>query len=279
MPKETYKIFISADMEGVAGVVTGEQLHPSGFEYEGFREIMTREVNAAVEGAMQAGATEIVVCDAHANAENLRIDLLNKNVQLVRSWPRPQLMMAGLDASFHGAMLLGYHTSTTSMSGVRAHTFSSAHFTDLRLNGQSVPEAVVSALIAGHYEVPVILMSGDDQAIEEAAALLGKLEPAVTKRALGFHAAQSLTPEAACDLIRKASFKAVKRIKEYTPYQLAPPIALDLSFKSYRPAEVLDYLPSVVRTHAHGIRFTGKDILEVVNFLTFVLFYRIDLAP
>lgn len=279
MPRETYKIFISADMEGVAGVVTGDQLQPSGFEYQRFRELMTLEVNAAVEGAMQAGATEIVVCDAHANAENLLLEKLNKNVQLVRSWPRKQLMMAGIDESFQGAMLLGYHTGTHHPAGVRAHTFSSAYFADVKLNGTSVPEAAFSALIAGHYGVPVILFSGDDQAVAEASGLLGRVEGVVTKKALGFHSAQTLMPEVACDLIRKASFKAVKRIRDYGIYQIPTPIELEITFKNYRPAEVLDLLPQATRTGSHSIHFRGQHVLEVVDFLTFLMFYRLDLSP
>ncbi len=277
--KETYKIFISVDMEGVAGIVSQEQLLPSGFEYERFRKFLTLEVNAAVEGAMQAGATEIVVCDAHANAQNLLIEKLNKSVQIVRSWPRKLKMMAGLDESFHGAILLGYHTATTNPEGVRAHTFSSAHFTDVRLNGRSVPECVFSALIAGHFGVPIILITGDDKTIAEAQTLLGKVEGAVTKWAYGFHSAKSLTPEAACNVIRKASFKALKRIKEYTSYQIETPLRLEISFKNYRPPEVLSYLPVVERIDSHSIRYVGANIIEIIDFLTFLMHYRLDLSP
>lgn len=277
--KETYKIFISADMEGVAGVVSREQLLPGGFEYERFRLFMTEEVNAAVEGAMQAGATEIVVCDAHANAQNLLVDKLNKNVQIVRSWPRKHKMMGGIDDSFHGVMLIGYHTATSNPKGVRAHTFSSANFTDVRLNGRSVPECVFSALTAGHYGVPVIFMSGDDEAIKEAQSFIGPLEGAVTKWALGFHSAKSLTPEASCNVIRKASFKAVKRIKEYKPFIMEMPLTLEISFKNYLITEVLDYLPIVERTDSHTIKYIGANINEISDFLTFILHYRPDLSP
>lgn len=277
--KETYKIFISVDMEGVAGVVSAEQLQPSGFEYQRFRHFLTEEVNAAVEGAMQAGATEIVVCDAHANAQNLLVEKLNQNVQIVRSWPRKLKMMGGIDDSFHGAMLIGYHTATSNPKGVRAHTFSSATFTDVRLNGQSVPECVFSALTAGHFGVPVILMSGDDEAIKEAKSFLGHFEGAVTKWAYGFHSAKSLTPEAARNVIRKASFKAVKRIKSYKPFLMETPLTLEISFKNYLITEVLDYLPIVERLDSHTIRYVGTNIVEITDFLTFILHYRADLSP
>src|SRR6185503_14730434 len=114
------KIYISADMEGVVGVVTGDQLGPQGFEYQRFREFMTQEVNAAIEAAFEAGATEIVVSDSHGNGENLLLEKLPKNILLVRSWPRPLMMMQGIDETFAGAIFIGYHTGTTNPQGVRA---------------------------------------------------------------------------------------------------------------------------------------------------------------
>jgi len=147
------KVYISADMEGIAGVVSGEQLGPSGFEYERFRGFMTNEVLAAIEGARAAGATEILVSDSHGNGQNLLIERFPKDVQIVRSWPRPLAMMEGIDASFDAVLFVGYHASTVNPQGVRAHTMSSANLADVRLNGVSVPEAGLNAAIAGHYKV------------------------------------------------------------------------------------------------------------------------------
>ncbi|HWP41714.1 MAG TPA: M55 family metallopeptidase, partial [Blastocatellia bacterium] len=139
------KIYISADMEGVVGAVTGDQLGPAGFEYSRFREFMTSEVNAAIEAAFRAGATEIVVSDSHGNGQNLLIEKLPKTVTVVRSWPRPLMMMQGIDETFDGAIFLGYHTSTSNMEGVRAHTISSARLAEVRLNGKPVSEAAINA--------------------------------------------------------------------------------------------------------------------------------------
>jgi D-amino peptidase len=136
------KIYISADMEGVVGVVTGEQLGPQGFEYQRFRELMTQEVNAAIQGALAAGATEIVVSDSHGNGQNLLIEKLPRDILLVRSWPRPLGMMQGIDSTFAGAVFIGYHSGTTNPEGVRAHTLSSARLTDVKLNGVSVSETL-----------------------------------------------------------------------------------------------------------------------------------------
>lgn len=277
------KIFISADMEGVAGVVTGEQLGPAGFEYQRFREFMTQEVAAACEAAFAAGATEIVVADAHGNGQNLLIEKLPKQVTVVRAWPRPLMMMQGIDETFAGAIFLGYHTGTTNTAGVRAHTVSSARLTDIQLNGRSVPEAGINAAIAGHFDVPVIMVSGDDAAVAETRALLGDVEGAVVKWAYGFHSARTLTPEVAQELIRAKVAAAVARLRDagagYKPYKLQTPVCLDIRFKNYRPAEVLGYLPIVERTDAHAVRFRGRDMIEVSKFIEFVLYYEPGLEP
>lgn len=273
------KIFISADMEGVVGAVTGEQLSPGGFEYERFREFMTEEVNAAIDAARAAGATEFVIADAHGNGQNLLIERLPDDVTVIRSWPRALSMMAGIDDSFDGVIFVGYHTSTANMRGVRAHTMSSASITSVRLNGIEMTEGSMNAAIAGHYGVPVILVSGDDAAVAENQVLIGDVEGAVVKWAKGFHAAESLTPEAAYEVIRTRTASAISRIDQFQPYVLDTPIELELSLKNYRPIEVLGYLPNVERINSHTIRFTGDDMLEISNFLTFVTNYRIDLQP
>ena len=273
------KIYISADMEGVVGAVTGDQLGPQGFEYERFREFMTEEVRTATQAAFEAGATEIIISDSHGNGENLLIEKLPKNVTIVRSWPRPLMMMQGIDETFDGAIFLGYHTSTNNSTGVRAHTISSARLADVRLNGVSMPEAGINAAIAGHFNVPVIMISGDDAVVKEVTDLLGPIEGAVVKWSYGFHSARTLTPEAAYDLIREKVKRAIGRIKEFKPYKLKEPVQLDVRFKSYRPSELLSYLSIVERTDSHSIRFRGKDILEVSKFLEFITSYEPSLEP
>ncbi len=273
------KIYISADMEGVVGVVTSDQLGPDGFEYQRAREFMTAEVNAAIEAAFAAGATEILVSDSHGNGQNLLIDKLPKNVQVVRSWPRPLMMMQGVDETFDGAIFLGYHTSTTNPEGVRAHTISSANLADVRLNGISMPEAGINAAIAGHFNVPVIMISGDDAIVKEATALFGNIEGATVKWAYSFHSAKTMTPDAAYDLIREKVKKAVGRIRDFKPYKLKTPVQLEVRFKNYRPSEILSYLPIVQRADAHSIKFVGKDMIEVSKFLEFIATYNPALAP
>jgi D-amino peptidase len=262
------RVYISADMEGVVATVTGDQLGPSGFEYQRFREIMTAEVNAAIEAAREAGA-----------GENLLVERLPQDIQLVRSWPRPLMMMQGIERGFDAAILLGYHASTANTSGVRAHTMSSANLTAVRINGVDMPEAGISAAIAGDFGVPVVLLTGDDAIAEEATALLGDIEVAVTKWSYGFHSARTLMPEAAYALIRERVRSALDRLEDFRPYRLQGPLTLEISFKNYMPAEVLAYLPDVDRVDSHTIRFVGQDMTEISRFMEFVTTYRVDLTP
>ena len=277
--QEGLKIYISADMEGVVGTVTSEQLGPSGFEYERARRWMTEEVNAAIRGARASGATEIVVSDAHGNGQNLLLDELPQDITVIRSWPRPLAMMAGIDDTFDGAIFIGYHTSTDNSAGVRAHTMSSARLTSVKLNGVPVPETGLNAAIAGYFGVPIIMLSGDDAIAEEATDLLGDLETAVVKKAYGFHSAETLMPAAAYRLIEETAARAVARIEDFEPWDLGGPIELEVSFKNYRPVEVLGYLEIAERIDSHTIRYTGPDMIAVENFLTFLLNYDSNAAP
>jgi D-amino peptidase len=273
------KVHISVDMEGIAGVVTGEQLGPQGFEYARFREFMTAEALAAVETAFEAGATEIVVADSHGNGQNLLIEKFPKNVTVVRAWPRPLLMMQGIDETFDAAIFIGYHASIHGTEGVRAHTVASARFAAVRINGVPMSEASLNAATAAHFGVPVIMVSGDDATVKEAQAQLGNIEGAVVKWNYGYHSARTLRPQDAQELIRQKVKAAFARRGEFKPYRVKAPVELEIRFKNYRPAEVLAFLPNVERLDSHTIRFRGKDILEVVRFIEFVVTYEPGLEP
>jgi D-amino peptidase len=273
------KVYISVDMEGIAGVVTGDQLGPTGFEYERARQFMTAEALAAIAGAREAGATDIVVSDSHGNGESLLIDQFPDDVRIVRSWPRPLMMMEGIDSTFAAAIFIGYHASTTSSSGVRAHTISSANYASVSLNGVAMPEAGINAAIAGRFGVPVVFISGDDVAVDETRRLLGDVEGAVVKRAISFHSASTMTPKAAQQLIRTHVKTALDRRSAFKPYVVRPPVTLDVIFKNYRPAEMLSYLSIVQRTTSHGIRMIGRDMVEVSRFLEFIGTYEPGMAP
>jgi D-amino peptidase len=273
------KVFISVDMEGIGGVVTSEQLGPTGFEYARFREFMTAEALAAIAGAREAGATEFVVADAHGNMQNLLIERFPAGVTIVRGSPRPLMMMEGIDSTFSAAMFIGYHAATTNPQGVRAHTISSATFGAVLLNGKPMSESGINATIAGHFGVPVIMVSGDEQAVGEVQALTGNVEGAIVKRSISFHAAAVMTPEASQALIRAKAKAAVLRLRDFKPMPAAGPFRLDLSYKSYTPAEMMSYLPGTERVDAHTIRFRASSIVDISRFLEFAISYRADLTP
>lgn len=273
------KILITVDMEGITGVVSPDQLGPTGFEYQRFREFMTAEALAAIEGAKAAGATEFVVADSHGNMQNLLIDRFPPEVTIVRGSPRPLSMMEGIDSTVSGVMFIGYHSATTNPAGVRAHTISSATFAAVEVNGVAQSESSLNAAVAGVFGVPVILVSGDDQAVGEVQRLLGDVEGAVVKRALGFHSAATMTPQAGQALIRDKARAAVQRLRSFKPYQTRGPFAVDLTFKNYTPAEAMTLLPGVERRTAHAIRYQARTMLEVVRFIQFTTTYRSDLTP
>jgi len=273
------KVYISADMEGIVGVVTGEQLGPGGFEYAKAREYMTQEVLAAIRGARAAGATEILISDSHGNGQNLLLDELPADVTVVRSWPRPLMMMEGIDSSFDATVLIGYHAGTTNPDGVRAHTLSSARLADIRLNGQSVPEGGISAAIAGHFGVPVVMVSGDDAAVAQVRHVVGDIEGAVVKWHNSFHSARTLMPQAAYRLIEEKVERALRRLDDFEPVVLETPVTLEVRFKNYRPSQLLAYLPIVDRIDAHAIRYVADDMVAVSMFLEFMLSYEAGLEP
>lgn len=273
------KIYISADMEGVTGAVTGDQLGPTGFEYGRFRQFMTDEVLAAIEAARAAGAGEIVVSDSHGNGENLLIDQFPPDIRIVRSWPRPLMMMQGIDETFDAAIFIGYHSSTTNPAGVRAHTMSSANLAAVRLNGIDMPEGGINAAIAGHFGVPVLMVSGDDAAVAEVSGLLGGIGEAVVKWNYGFHSAMTLTPDAGVEVIREAVGEAMRGLDTAEPYVLETPIQVEVTFKNYMPAEMMAYLRDVERADAHTVRYVAEDMLDASRFLAFLGRYQPGLTP
>ncbi len=266
------KVYISADMEGVAGVVNREQLQPQGFEFSQFRKFMTEEVNAAIEGARAEGATEIVVSDSHGTGLNLLIDALPQDIQLVRSWPRPLGMMEGIDDSFCAAIFLGYHASVGNIGGIVAHTVSSTAFSSVKINGIETSEGGMNALIAGHFGVPVVMISGDDAAVREVSDMLGPIEGAVVKWHCSHTSGRTLMPEAAQALIRDKVRAGLKRRHELQPFRIEGPLKLDLSYKNDKAAELIAYLPNVERIDNHTVRIVGS-IIELNMFIEMALGY------
>ena len=268
------RVFISVDMEGITGVVNAAQLGPGEFEYERFRKMMTAEVNAAIDGALAAGATKITVADSHGNGLSVLPEELNSKARLIRSWPRPLEMMEGIDGGFDAALFIGYHASINTSGAVRAHTISSRRFYDLRLNGQHASEALLNAAIAGHFGVPVVLLSGDDKIVDEVHRTIAPNIVGVTvKRGIGYHSADNLSPEVARAMIRDGVKEGLSRLSSFRPFTISKPVRLEIAFKNMINAEILSLLPNVERVDGATIAFTGKDIVEATKFIAFVTQY------
>ena len=269
---EDLKVYISADMEGVAGVVDQNQLGPKGFEYSQFRKFMTAEVNAAIDAARAAGATEVVVSDSHGNGLNLLLDALPQDIVLVRAWPRPLGMMEGIDETFGAAIFIGYHASAGNTGGIAAHTMSGSDFSSIKINGIEITEGGINALIAGHFGVPVVMISGDDAAVREVSDMVGPIEGAVVKWHYSHTSGRTLMPEAAQALIREKVQAGLKRRHDLKPFRIEGPLTLDLAYKNAKAAELIAYLPNVELIDNHTVRFVGS-IIELSMFIEMVLGY------
>ena len=267
------KVLISVDMEGVGGVSTWVvQADSKGREYEKFRRLMTLEVNAAIAGAAEAGATEIIVGDSHGDAQNIDIELLDKRARLIRAWPRPLAMMQGVDSGCDAVAFVGYHAREGAAEGVLAHTFTGTMV--VKLNGVEVPEAGFNAAIAGDFGVPVVFVSGDQTIAQEARELLGPIETAVVKHAIGFNAAEMMSPEDSQRLIREGVKRGVERRAQIKPYKIAHPVKVEIRFNDVVIAELASYLPGVERTSGNTIVFTGRDMTEVTKLAQVVMSLR-----
>src|SRR5512139_2018503 len=186
------KILIAADMEGITGVTTWDQVDPKHPEYLRFRKLMTGDVTAAIRGAMDAGATDVVVADGHSRGSNILIEELDPRARLNTGSPSPFSMMQGIDESVDGVMFVGYHARNGSPNAILDHTWSSRTVANVWLNDILTGEYGLNAALAGHFGAPVIMASGDQTACAQVAELLGDVETAVVKQATGRFAAECL---------------------------------------------------------------------------------------
>lgn len=200
-------VFVSVDMEGVAGVATFDQIIRGGTGYPRAQELMTAEANAAVRGAFAAGATDVLVNDSHGTMDNLLHDRLDARARVLFGAPRPSCMVQGISTQHAVAVFVGYHAGAGA-PGVLAHTFSS-NFTEVRINGKAVTEAEVNGLYAASLGVPVGVLTGDDEICAVAKAAFPGVETVEVKKAHGFSAADSLSPDAAAAAIEGAVARAV----------------------------------------------------------------------
>lgn len=270
-------IFISADIEGVDGVFGWHQADAQGKDYGIAREWMTEEVNAAVAGAVQAGATSILVKDAHDGANNIVLDKLHSAAELVSGWGPTGSMVEGIDESFDALMLIGYHARACTVGGTLAHTWSS-NVLDLRINGQSVGEAAWMAAIAGHFGVPVAMIVGDDK-------LKGQVEEelppgfhfVITKTGMGHKCARMRPIAEVRDEIRETAAAALADIEGLPVFRPKLPMKVTLRLRHWEGLDVLEGVPGVRRLDAATFQYEAANPIEAHR--RFVALHRLAPRP
>ncbi|AZR73270.1 peptidase M55 [Anoxybacter fermentans] len=255
------KILISADMEGITGIVSVDQVSQKGEDYERARLLMTREVNAAIRGALAGGATEVIVNDSHAAMRNIILEELHPEAQLITGSPKPLSMMQGIDETVDAVFFIGYHARKGTANAILDHTYSGRCVAEYTVNGMKLGETGQNALIAGAYGVPVVLVTGDTQVTREARELLGNIETVAVKDSITRYSAKTLHPEKAHTLIEEAAKKAVQRIGEIKPFTLEGPYTIEIELMCTSMADMAELIPGVERIAPRVVRFTHSDYI------------------
>ncbi|GAB3976836.1 M55 family metallopeptidase [Plantactinospora veratri] len=257
------KVLISADLEGVSGIVHPTETNPGGYDYERGRALMTAEVNAAIAGVLDAEpSAEVRVADSHGPFRNLLPEELDRRARLIRGKPRPLGMVAGLEAGADALLFVGYHARAGAGPAVLGHTISDAVL-DVRLDGGSVGEIGLNAAVAGHYGVPVVLLSGDDAACAELRDLVPEVVTVEVKRALGQAAAETLHPQEARDRIRRGAAEAVRGRQRVRPVPTRTPVRVELDLYGPYTVDLATLVPGVTRAAGgRTLAFTAQDMAE-----------------
>jgi D-amino peptidase len=261
------KILIATDMEGITGVTTWDQVTPGHAEYARFRRLMTQDVNAAVRGAFDAGAEEVIVADGHWNGSNILVEELDPRAKLNTGSPSPFSMMQGIDESVDGVMFVGYHARNGTQNAILDHTWSSRTVANVWLNEILTGEYGLNAALAGHFGVPVIMVSGDQTACAQVEELLGEVERAVVKRATGRYAAVCLAPQVTQELIFTSAMRAVARLVEGEapdPFVLDVPVQVTVEFFMSDMADRASLLP-LTRREGTRVSFTAHEMTAAYN--------------
>ena len=253
-------VYISVDMEGIAGVVHESQTDPTtpafAAEYGRFRRLMTAEANAAVEGALAAGATKVLVNDSHWFMRNLLAEELHQAAELVSGDPKPRSMMQEIDqqGGFDAALFIGYHARAGTRNAILDHTYADRIY-EVRLNGKPVGELGLNAGLAGVHGVPVVLVSGDSALALEAKDLLGDgVATVIVKEAVSRHAAKNVAPAVACRMIREEVPRALER--KHAPFTLRAPVTLEVDFALTIHADMAELCPGATRSEERRV---GKE--------------------
>lgn len=259
------RVYISVDMEGVAGVVHEDQTDPTeprhAGEYNRMRRLMTSEANAAIEGALEAGASRVLVNDSHWLMRNLLAEDLHPSAELMSGGPKLRSMVEGVELGFDAAFFVGYHAMAGAQHAIIDHTYTDIVH-EARLNGRPMGELGINAVLAGSYGVPVAMVSGDQALAAEAKALLGDgVEAVVVKHAVGRFAARSVSPAESCRRIRQGAAAALRRT--HTPLELDAPIRLEVEFAQAHMADMAELVPGSVRAGGRTLEYVHDDYREV----------------
>jgi D-amino peptidase len=256
------KILIAADMEGVTAVVSWNHVATDHPEYTRFRKLMTYDVNAAIRGAFEGGASEVMVSDGHSFGRNILIEELDPRARLNSGSPSPFSMIQGIDCSVTAVIFVGYHARIGTQNAILEHTWSDERVANLWINGDLFGEIGLNAAISGYFNAPVIMISGDQSACAEAAGLLQGIETAVVKYASGRMAAECLPPSVTQNLIQAAATRAVQHLKKGQapqPLKIAPPITMTIDFVQSEMADRAALLPGANRA-GRRLQYTAPDM-------------------
>jgi D-amino peptidase len=260
------KVLISADMEGISGVVHSVETNPERYDYERGRALMTAEVNAVIAGVHDAEpAADVLVADAHGSFRNLVPEDLDQRVRLIRGKPRPLGMLGGLGDDVDAVFFVGYHARAGVGPAVLAHTMSDAVL-GVRLNGREVGEIGLNAAVAGHHGAPVVFLSGDDVACAELSDLVPGATTVAVKRALGQAAAEVLHPVVARDRLRQGAAAAMTRRAQIPLPPIGDPTTVEVDLYSLITVDAATLIPGVERVaETRTVVFTGRDVVEAYN--------------
>ena len=271
----TVKVFISSDIEGTAGIVDWQQVRASGADYELGRQLLIDEVNAAIDGAVIAGATGVLVNDSHSTMQNLRPGALHHHASYLSGRHKPMYMMEGLDGTFDAVFMVAYHGAIGAEHAILSHTYNPLAVWETRLNGVAVGESALNALVALHHRVPVVLITGDDATADEARPFLPEVEAVVVKRSITRFAAESLHPDRACELIRDGATRALTRARAVSPPAIELPATLEVTFLTADMAEMSTWIRGVERAGARVVTITDDDPLRLYRtFVTIISLTR-----
>lgn len=251
-------VLISVDMEGVAGLVNSSQLSSSGHDYGLARSLLEEETNAAVRGAFDAGAASVTVVDSHGGKTNVRPDRLDPRAELISGGPRPLGMIHGVGPETDAVVFVGWHARASTADAVADHTYTGA-LKDVSLDGRSLGEAGLAGVVAGHYGVPVVFLSGDRAATEQARAAFGDLEVAAVKDGIGHAAARGVHPERAREMIYRGVRRGVERRDELPPLTLEAPVTVRIEVASTAGVDQLLFVPGVERIGPRTVRYEAPD--------------------